>query len=123
MVDEEIAGFQAGKVRVRRFAARRNRVSLASLAWFFPATCQGDVEALVSKVRRQKTERPNFLFSTLHAGWRRLFVAAEVVSTRACGANAPPAPQRSRFPPNPDAGKMGGRQSGRRRLTWHIAIP
>jgi len=94
-------GFQAEKVQARRFATLQNLVALASLAWGFLAAYQDEACALVSKAKRQKTKKPNFLFYTLLAGWRRLFAAAkEIFYARLRRRRPNPPPQLPLFPPS-----------------------
>ncbi|MDQ7011053.1 MAG: hypothetical protein Q9M29_04470 [Mariprofundaceae bacterium] len=76
-------------------------MALTSLAWGFLAACQDEARALISRARRQKTKKPNFLFYTLLAGWRRLFAAArEVFYARLRRRRPKPPPQLPLFPPN-----------------------
>lgn len=83
-------GFAAEKLMVRLFAALKNLVALASLAWAFLA-CEDRARVLAARDNRLKPDKsPAFVFYSILAGWQNLFAAAKTALYDLLRPSGPP---------------------------------
>lgn len=72
-------GFDLERVSARKFTSLQNLVALASLAWALLAAYQHDGQYLLEQAKRQKRQRPRFVFYSLLMGWQQLFAGAREI--------------------------------------------